>query len=81
MASFGLLPNMIKYLMNEYHMSMVAGTNLISIWSAATNFLPVVGAFIADSFAGRYPVIGVGSLISLVVGNTFHLRDIDSFYF
>ncbi|WOH16283.1 hypothetical protein DCAR_0935833 [Daucus carota subsp. sativus] len=65
-ASFGLLPNMIKYLMNEYHMSMVAGTNLISIWSAATNFLPVVGAFIADSFAGRYPVIGVGSLISLV---------------
>lgn len=64
---------MIKYLMNEYHMSMVAGTNLINIWSAATNFLPVVGAYIADSFAGRYPVIAFGSLFSLLVGNPFSL--------
>ncbi|GFS44906.1 major facilitator superfamily protein [Actinidia rufa] len=66
LASFGLLPNMILYLMNEYHMDMATGSNIIFFWSAATNFLPVIGAVIADSSVGRFRMIGFGSIISLV---------------
>ncbi|KAK1563715.1 hypothetical protein Q3G72_031641 [Acer saccharum] len=50
-ASFGLSPT---------------ATNLILVWNAATNVLPVVGAVVADSYVGRYPMIGFGSIASLL---------------
>ncbi|KAI9192809.1 hypothetical protein LWI28_027955 [Acer negundo] len=67
MASYGLLPNMIFYLKEEYNMEVARATNLLFIWSAATNFLPVLGAIVADSYVGRYPMIGFGSIASLLV--------------
>nr|XP_017232609.1 PREDICTED: protein NRT1/ PTR FAMILY 1.1-like isoform X2 [Daucus carota subsp. sativus] len=33
---------------------------------AASNFLPVVGAFLSDSYAGRYLMIALGSIFSLL---------------
>ncbi|KAL8139455.1 hypothetical protein V2J09_005476 [Rumex salicifolius] len=65
-ASYGLLPNMIMYLMTDYRMSLAKGTNLLFFWSAATNFMPIVGAFVADSFLGRFLTIGFGSIISFL---------------
>ncbi|KAK4395230.1 protein NRT1/ PTR FAMILY 1.2 [Sesamum angolense] len=65
-ASYGLQPNMIFYLMNEYKMGVTGATNLIFYWSAATNFMPLVGAFLADSFLGRFLTIGFGSIASLL---------------
>ncbi|XP_074285329.1 protein NRT1/ PTR FAMILY 1.2-like isoform X2 [Silene latifolia] len=65
-ASYGLLPNMIIYLMKDYKMSVTAAQNLLYFWTAALNFLPIVGAFVADSFAGRFLTIGIGSIISLL---------------
>lgn len=67
LASSGLSPNMIRYLMNEYHMNVATGNNVILLWSAATNFLPVLGAFIADSLLDRFKMIGLGSIFSLLV--------------
>lgn len=66
-ATSALTPNMILYLMNEYHMDMTTGSNIIYIWSAVTNIAPVVGAFMADSFVGRFQMIGLGSVVTLVV--------------
>jgi solute carrier family 15 (peptide/histidine transporter), member 3/4 len=66
-ASYGLLPNMIFYLMKGYGMSITKGTNLLFLWSAATNFTPTVGAFLADSYLGRFLTIALGSFISLLV--------------
>ncbi|GAB2293522.1 hypothetical protein Dimus_027729 [Dionaea muscipula] len=65
-ASYGLLPNMILYLMMDYKMSVAKGTNLLFFWSAATNFMPLVGAVVADSYLGRFLTIGLGSLSSLL---------------
>lgn len=67
LASIGLLPNMILYLCREYNMEIIAATNVVFIWSAASNFLPILGAFAADSYVGRYPIIGFGCLTSLLV--------------
>ncbi|XP_059303224.1 protein NRT1/ PTR FAMILY 1.1-like [Lycium ferocissimum] len=68
-ASYGLLPNMTFYLMREYKMEITSAQNLLFFWSAATNFLPLVGAFVADSYLGRFLAIGVGSIFSFL-GNT-----------
>lgn len=67
MATFGLSPNMTLYLMNEYHMEMTSASNVLFMWSAATNFMPVIGAVIADSYLGRFHTIGFGSIICLMV--------------
>ncbi|CAI9757608.1 unnamed protein product [Fraxinus pennsylvanica] len=65
-ASYGLLPNMIFYLMRVYNMGVTRATNIIFLWSAATNFMPLIGAFVADSFLGRFLTIGLGSIASLL---------------
>ncbi|KNA09775.1 hypothetical protein SOVF_150480 [Spinacia oleracea] len=65
-ASYGLTTNMILYLMNDYKMSLAKGQNLLYLWTAAINFLPIIGAFLADSFLGRFLTIGLGSIFSLL---------------
>uniref|UniRef100_A0A5B7BBA5 Peptide transporter n=1 Tax=Davidia involucrata TaxID=16924 RepID=A0A5B7BBA5_DAVIN len=65
-ASYGLLPNMILYLITEYKMGLAKGTNILFFWSAATNFTPLVGAFLSDSYLGRFLTIGFGSIFSLL---------------
>ncbi|KAH9603383.1 hypothetical protein KSS87_017231 [Heliosperma pusillum] len=65
-ASYGLLPNMIVYLMKDYKMSASKAQNLLYFWNAALNFLPIVGAFVADSYLGRFLTIGIGSIITLL---------------
>lgn len=66
-ASYGLLPNMILYLMKDYNLGFAKGNNVLFFWSAATNFMPLLGAFLADSYLGRFLTIGFGSIASFLV--------------
>ncbi|XP_057473798.1 protein NRT1/ PTR FAMILY 1.2-like [Actinidia eriantha] len=61
LASTGLLPNMVFYLGNEYHIEVATVSVIISLWSALSNGLSIFGAVIADSYFGRFPIIVVGS--------------------
>ncbi|XWS11946.1 hypothetical protein CRYUN_Cryun37aG0048600 [Craigia yunnanensis] len=65
-ASYGLVPNMILYLIKDYHMGVAKGTNFLFFWQAATNFTPILGAFVADSYLGRFLTIGLGSIFSFL---------------
>ncbi|CAO2825962.1 unnamed protein product [Amaranthus hypochondriacus] len=65
-ASYGLLPNMITYLMGSYGMELATGSNFIYYWSAATSLAPVLAAFLADSYVGRFWMIAFGSIISFL---------------
>ncbi|XP_071689128.1 protein NRT1/ PTR FAMILY 1.2-like [Rutidosis leptorrhynchoides] len=65
-ASYGLMPNMIVYLMKDYNIGVSKGTNILFLWTAASNFAPVLGAFFSDSYLGRFLTIGLGSLFSLL---------------
>ncbi|KAL9417693.1 hypothetical protein AB3S75_040642 [Citrus x aurantiifolia] len=66
MASTGFMPNMILYLCREYNMKITEGTNVLFFWSAASSFLPILGAFLADSYVGRYLMIGFGCITCLL---------------
>ncbi|KAL6498260.1 hypothetical protein OROGR_028657 [Orobanche gracilis] len=66
LASIGLMPNMIMYLTRMYGMETAEASNFLLLWSAATNFTPLIGAFFADSYVGRYPMIAFGSIASLL---------------
>ncbi|XP_059458346.1 protein NRT1/ PTR FAMILY 1.2-like [Corylus avellana] len=65
-ASIGLAPNMITYLMREYNIGLAQVTNLLFFWSAASNFMPVLGAFLSDSYLGRFQAIAYGSIASFL---------------
>ncbi|KAH7547259.1 protein NRT1/ PTR FAMILY 1.1 [Ziziphus jujuba] len=65
-ASYGLTPNMILYLMRDYHLGVTTGSNILFYWSAATNFLPIVGAFLSDFCLGRFLTIALGCIFSLL---------------
>lgn len=67
MASTGLNANMILYLINEYHMANVRGTSALFIWNAVSNFMPILGAFLSDSYLGRFRVIALGTVVTLIV--------------
>uniref|UniRef100_A0A7N0U0W1 Uncharacterized protein n=1 Tax=Kalanchoe fedtschenkoi TaxID=63787 RepID=A0A7N0U0W1_KALFE len=64
-ASYGLLANMILYLISDYNLSSATGVSILFIWSAVGNFMPLIGAFLSDSYLGRFRVIAIGTIISL----------------
>lgn len=72
LASVGLSANMIMYLKNEYHLTNARGQITLFWWGAISNFTPVFGALLSDSYLGRYYVIALGTFISFLV-STFSL--------
>ncbi|KAK4365031.1 hypothetical protein RND71_016389 [Anisodus tanguticus] len=64
-ASYGLQPNMVIYLMEVYNLEAVTATSILSMWSALSHGLALFGAFVSDSFLGRFSVVAIGSISSL----------------
>lgn len=66
-ATFGLSANMILYLTERYLMTNAFATVVLYFWHAFSNFLPILGAVLADARLGRFRVITLGSCVSLFV--------------
>ncbi|XP_016552880.2 protein NRT1/ PTR FAMILY 1.2 isoform X1 [Capsicum annuum] len=64
-ASYGLQPNMVIYLMKVYNIEAATATSLLSMWSALSHGFALLGAFVSDSFLGRFTVVAIGSIFSL----------------
>ncbi|MED6138954.1 hypothetical protein PIB30_079320 [Stylosanthes scabra] len=65
-ATIGLLPNMVLYLMGSYRLHLDKATQILLLSQATRNFTPVLGAFIADSYLGRFLAVGLGSIITFL---------------
>ncbi|KAH0675300.1 hypothetical protein KY285_023101 [Solanum tuberosum] len=65
-ASYGLLMNMIIYLMTYYNMTAATGTTILALWAALSNGLAIVGAIVADSYLGRFRAVAFGSISTLI---------------
>ena len=68
-AAAGFNANMVSYLTEELHMPLVDATNTLNNFSGTSALTPIIGALIADSFAGRFWTITVGSVIYQLVRN------------
>ncbi|CAM8938966.1 unnamed protein product [Rhodiola kirilowii] len=66
LATIGVLANFMVYLQTQLHMTLVAATNLINIWSGCSSFAPLLGAFISDAYLGRFRTIAFASIASLL---------------
>ncbi|KAJ4978855.1 hypothetical protein NE237_009635 [Protea cynaroides] len=62
-AMIGFNANMITYLTQQLNMPLVEASNTLTNFQGTSSLTPLIGALIADSFAGRYWTICIGSLI------------------
>ncbi|KAK9010879.1 hypothetical protein V6N11_043746 [Hibiscus sabdariffa] len=64
---FGWLANLIVYLITEYNVERINATQISNFVQGFINLLPIVGATLADSIWGTFPVVAISSFISTLV--------------
>ncbi|XP_019416243.1 PREDICTED: protein NRT1/ PTR FAMILY 3.1-like [Lupinus angustifolius] len=62
-ASAGFNANLITYLTQVLNMPLVSASNTLTTFSGTSSFTPLLGALIAESFAGRFWTIVVATII------------------
>lgn len=61
-AGVGFYANMITYLTQQLNMPLVQASNTLTNFGGTASFTPLLGALIADSYAGQFWTITIGSI-------------------
>ncbi|CAO1940619.1 unnamed protein product [Urochloa humidicola] len=65
-AYFAVSTNLVNYLKDRLHVGSKAAANGVTNWMGTASVTPLVAAFLADAFLGRYWTISLFLLISVV---------------
>ncbi|KAL5219126.1 hypothetical protein ABZP36_019810 [Zizania latifolia] len=63
MAYYGIASNLVIYLTDRLHQGTVEASNNVTYWSGAVFTMPLLGAYVADAYLGRYWTFVAGSAI------------------
>ncbi|XP_017981252.1 PREDICTED: protein NRT1/ PTR FAMILY 8.2 [Theobroma cacao] len=66
LAFFAIAVNMVAYLVFEYHQSLPSAATHVTDWIGAAYVLTLLGAFLADTYLGRFLTIIIFSCIYAV---------------
>ena len=66
-AYYGVSSNLMSYLTGPLHQSTSVAAENVNAWLGAVSMLPLLGAFVADSYLGRYRTILFSSIIYVLV--------------
>ncbi|XP_020224870.1 protein NRT1/ PTR FAMILY 5.1 [Cajanus cajan] len=69
MAFYGVASNLVNYLTSQLHEDTVSSVRNVNNWSGSVWITPILGAYIADSYLGRFWTFTLSSLI-YVLGMT-----------
>ncbi|XP_004301307.1 PREDICTED: probable peptide/nitrate transporter At5g62680-like [Fragaria vesca subsp. vesca] len=67
LGAIGTLSNLLVYLTKEFNMSSIRANTILSIFNGPTNFATLIGAFVSDTYWGRFKTIAFASVASLMV--------------
>ncbi|XP_057424221.1 protein NRT1/ PTR FAMILY 5.2-like [Lotus japonicus] len=65
MAYYGISSNLILYLTKKLHQGTVASANNVTNWVGTIWITPILGAYVADAYLGRYWTFVIASTIYL----------------
>eukprot|EP01018_Ginkgo_biloba_P005000 Gb_01342 [translate_table: standard] len=63
---YGIASNLIIYLTTVLRQGVEASAKNVNNWSGVTTVMPLVGAFLADAYTGRYWMVLISSIIYLL---------------
>uniref|UniRef100_A0A453QKN2 Uncharacterized protein n=1 Tax=Aegilops tauschii subsp. strangulata TaxID=200361 RepID=A0A453QKN2_AEGTS len=66
LGTIGTLSNMLVYLTTVYHMQSVSAATLLNVFSGTSNLATVLGAFVSDTYLGRYTTIAISIVASFL---------------
>ncbi|KAL5064745.1 hypothetical protein RYX36_026482 [Vicia faba] len=58
LGAIGTLLNLLVYLTTVFNLNNVTATNIINIFNGSTNVATLLGAFVSDTYFGRYNTLG-----------------------
>lgn len=71
MSFYGIASNLVNYLTTQLHEDTVSSVRNVNNWSGSVWMTPILGAYIADSYMGRFWTFTVSSLIYVMVNYDF----------
>ncbi|KAK6937735.1 Proton-dependent oligopeptide transporter family [Dillenia turbinata] len=66
MAYYGIATNLVLYLTTKLHEGTVTSSNNVTNWGGTVWLTPILGAYIADAYLGRYWTFVIASAIYLM---------------
>ncbi|GAB2269927.1 hypothetical protein Dimus_004845 [Dionaea muscipula] len=66
LGTIGTTTNLLVYLTTVFNLSSITSTNLVNIFNGSANFATLIGAFLADTYFGRYAALGFSSVASFL---------------
>ncbi|CAH1422515.1 unnamed protein product [Lactuca virosa] len=66
LGTIGTSTNLLVYLTTVFNMRSITATNLINVFAGTCNFGTLIGAFLSDTYFGRYKVLGFASVSSFL---------------
>ncbi|XP_050223083.1 protein NRT1/ PTR FAMILY 2.11-like [Mercurialis annua] len=66
LGTMGTVSNLIVYLTTMFNMKSITATNVINIFTGTVNAVPLIGAFISDTYLGRYTTLAIASICSFM---------------
>ncbi|KAK1321864.1 Peptide transporter PTR1 [Acorus calamus] len=70
LAYYGMSTNLVNYFKDRLHQGNATAANNVSNWSGTCYIMPLLGAFFADAYLGRYRTIVIFMII-YIFGMTF----------
>nr|XP_043615385.1 protein NRT1/ PTR FAMILY 2.11-like [Erigeron canadensis] len=66
LGAIGTLSNLLVYLTTVFNMKSITATTLLNVFNGTTNFSTLLGAFLCDTYFGRYKTLGFASIASFL---------------
>ncbi|XP_047307249.1 protein NRT1/ PTR FAMILY 2.9-like [Impatiens glandulifera] len=66
LGTMGTSSNLLVYLTTVFNMKSITALNIINIFHGTCNFATIIGAFLSDTYFGRYTTLGFASISSFL---------------
>ncbi|OMO51668.1 Proton-dependent oligopeptide transporter family [Corchorus olitorius] len=66
LGAIGTLSNLLIYLTTVFNLKSITAATMINVFNGTTNFGTLVGAFLCDTYFGRYKTLGFATSASFV---------------